>query len=161
MTECVLWDKAISSTGYGQKWHKGRMVAAHRWAYEQANGVIPDGLWVLHQCDVKRCVNPDHLYLGTVKDNTRDAVQRGQIATGKRHGSKTKPDAFPRGSCRPNSKLTVEQVQEIRELFQPKKWTLQKIADKYGVSISTVSRVIRGDSYADALIEALNKEKAG
>jgi len=157
MSECILWDKAVSNTGYGQKWYQGRMIGAHRYVYIKTFGSIPNGLMVLHRCDVKRCVNPEHLYLGTVKDNAKDAIERGQIATGTRHGAYTKPHSRRRGTKNPNSKLTTEQIEEIRALFKPKHWTLQQAASRYGVSISTISRVVRGDSYQ--LIEALNAEK--
>lgn len=156
MSECILWDKAVSSTGYGQSWRNGKSVAAHRLAYEDAAGAIPLGMMVLHKCDVKLCVNPDHLYLGTAKDNARDAVERGQIATGERHGTKTQPNRIIRGSRKPNAKLTAEQVQGIREIYKPRP-TLDEIAQRYGVTRSTISRIVRGESHADALIEELNK----
>lgn len=156
MSDCILWNKSISSTGYGQSWRNGRSVSAHRLAYEEAHGTIPQGLMVLHTCDVKRCVNPDHLYLGTAKDNALDAMNRGQIATGSRHGRNTKPESRKGGTKNPNAKLTADQVSELRTFFHLSDWTLAKAAAYYGVSISTISRAVRGDSYKG--IEALNKE---
>jgi hypothetical protein len=55
------------------------MTGGHRFAWELAYGPIPDGLWVLHHCDNPPCVNIDHLYLGTVKDNTADMMRRGRM----------------------------------------------------------------------------------
>lgn len=156
MSECILWDKSVSNTGYGQSWRSGKSVSAHRLAYEDANGPIPQGLSVLHRCDVKLCVNPEHLYLGTPKNNARDAVERGQIATGERHGRYTRPDSRLAGTKNPNAKLTAEQVAELRTFFDLSDWTLAKAAAYYNVSISTISRAVRGDSYKG--IEALNKE---
>jgi hypothetical protein len=156
MSECILWDKSISNTGYGHAWRNGKSVGAHRAAYEDANGTIPQGLFVLHRCDVKQCVNPDHLYLGTPKDNARDAIERGQIATGKRHGKNTKPESRLAGERNPNAKLSAEQVSELRTFFHLSDWTLAKTANYYNVSISTISRAVRGDSYKG--INALNQE---
>jgi len=154
--ECILWTRGFSDTGYGAKWSNGKTIGAHRWAWEQSKGDIPEGLMVLHKCDVKACVNINHLYLGTHKDNAQDAVQRGQMPTGNRHGSRMHPERWPKGTHKPNAKLSPTQLTELRTLYKPKKWTLKELAVKYNTSISTISRAVRGESYADALIAALN-----
>ena len=74
---CWLWAKAVNTNGYGYKWHKGKLHHAHRVSWELNRGPIPDGLFVLHRCDVKLCVNPEHLFLGTQTDNMRDAMAKG------------------------------------------------------------------------------------
>lgn len=77
---CWLWDGRYSNAGYGT-YGGGRArerVQAHRLAWEEMNGPIPDGLFVLHKCDVRGCVNVDHLFLGTAKDNTRDMMAKGR-----------------------------------------------------------------------------------
>lgn len=75
---CVLWHRAISSNGYGAAWRDGRQMSAHRMIWEAVNGPIPAGLYVLHRCDVKACVNLDHLFLGTPLDNMRDKIAKGR-----------------------------------------------------------------------------------
>ena len=80
-TDCIIWDKSIGGPGYGQKYvslgfKKYKIVGAHRWTWEQTHGPIPEGMMVLHHCDNKACVNLKHLYLGTGKDNARDAMAR-------------------------------------------------------------------------------------
>ncbi len=77
---CWIWIGPMFQNGYGEatKGIAGSRKRAHRLAWEISRGVIPDGLSVLHRCDVKCCVSPEHLYLGTALDNARDAVERGQ-----------------------------------------------------------------------------------
>lgn len=91
---CWLWTGATTSTGYGhltKGGHDGRPVKAHRLAYELANGPIPDGLEVCHHCDTPLCVRPDHLFLGTRRENLGDAMRKGRMATGASNGIHTHP----------------------------------------------------------------------
>lgn len=81
---CWLWTASATGTGfkYGQVMWRGRYATpqkAHRVAWELTNGHIPDNLQVLHRCDVPLCVNPNHLFLGTQKDNLADARQKGRL----------------------------------------------------------------------------------
>ncbi|MGV0949378.1 MAG: HNH endonuclease signature motif containing protein [Azonexus sp.] len=68
---------SLTSAGYGQRKIKGKHHLAHRLAYEEAHGPIPTGMVVRHTCDVKACVNPEHLIIGSYSDNALDAVERG------------------------------------------------------------------------------------
>lgn len=133
----------------------GKNVGAHRWAWERLIGPIPKEKFVLHKCDVKACVNIDHLYLGNRKDNAKDARERGQMASGMRHGTKTHPERIVRGQRKPNAHYSMIQVAEMRALYKPRKWTLSALAKRFGGTISSVSRAIRGDTYA--LIAGLSK----
>jgi hypothetical protein len=81
---CHVWTGARNIWGYGRLKCDGVMLSAHRVAWELANGLIPDGQSVLHRCDVRRCVNPAHLFLGTQEDNMRDMFAKGRQAKGHR-----------------------------------------------------------------------------
>lgn len=80
-TGCLLWIGTWTHHGYGQIWaarNSKRMISTHRAAYELTYGKIPDGMCVLHKCDVRCCINPDHLFLGTDADNVADMIAKGR-----------------------------------------------------------------------------------
>src|ERR1041385_825595 len=88
-TGCWLWNAGRSLEGYGQIWRAGRPQNAHRESWKIFNGSIPSGMWILHRCDIQRCINPKHLYLGNHADNTRDSKLRQRTPSGERHGLTT------------------------------------------------------------------------
>src|SRR6266700_2159482 len=111
--------KAIRTNGGGQKygrtWDKGRGISAHRKSYQLAFGSIPTGLHILHKCDTPLCVNPQHLFAGTPKDNMQDCKEKGRLADPGGHffdGHRGKS-----GSANSQAKLTEAQVKEIRQLY--------------------------------------------
>jgi len=120
------------ANGYGELRLDGETRYAHRVAYELIYGSIPQGLFVLHRCDNPPCVNPDHLFLGTMRDNVQDAVKKGRHILGERVGV---------------AKLTSEQVREIRARarYVPRKHgsNLASLAQEYGVSPTEISRILR------------------
>jgi len=75
---CRLWQGGLNPDGYGLIRHKGPKISVHRAAWIAFKGPIPKGLCVLHKCDVRHCIEEEHLFLGTCSDNTKDAVSKGR-----------------------------------------------------------------------------------
>ncbi len=84
VTPCQEWQGALDPTGYGAVKVKGKKRGAHRVAWQSVNGSIPPGLMVLHRCDNRACVRPDHLFLGTSKDNMQDCRAKGRLFSQRR-----------------------------------------------------------------------------
>jgi hypothetical protein len=91
--ECWIWTGSRGFYGYGQlrTGHSGVLERAHRLAWEFFRGPIPNGLFVLHRCDSPPCVNPDHLWLGTQRDNLRDCATKGRIRGGRPKATASAP----------------------------------------------------------------------
>lgn len=134
---CWEWNRYRMPCGYGRIRHEGHMELAHRLSYRAFNGDIPDGLVVRHKCDNKRCVNPDHLEVGTQKDNVNDSINRGSFV----YRDNTK------GADHPNAKLTEKQVKEILNSNE----TQRSLAAKYGVSFQLISQIKRGKIWQHAM----------
>jgi hypothetical protein len=134
---CHIWTGTTNQHGYGILRANGRKHAkAHRVAWEYASGrPIPDGMVVMHKCDVPCCVNPDHLQIGTQSENLRDmfAKRRGKIPNvrGERQGS---------------AKLDADAVRAIREMdgTVPRK----QIAELFNVDVSNVGLICRRKAWA-------------
>lgn len=138
---CWEWQDARTSAGYGELMVQGRMWTAHRYSWVLVHGPIPDGLFVCHRCDNRRCVRPDHLFLGTASDNLRDAAAKG------RNVAQAHPERLARGEAQGSSKLTVAAVLDIRRRRAAGE-LLRTIAADYGVLPGTVSGVALRRSWA-------------
>ena len=143
---CWEWQAGISDTGYGI-FNKGNnvLVSAHRWSFERANGYMPADGVVMHTCDNRKCVNPEHLRHGSYADNNEDMTQKGR-ARRLGCGSKEK---------HPRAKLTMANVLEARGLWtnrgkpgrSAKGWTLARLALRYGVSTATLFSAIKKETW--------------
>lgn len=128
--DCHEWVGTMKSNGYGTFYFLGQTENAHRVAYFLATGDWPGELCVLHSCDHRPCVNPEHLSLGTQLDNMADKVAKG------RH---------PHGATSAGAKLTAEQAEEIRQLRGMESQSIT--AARYGVVQGAISRIQLGKAY--------------
>ncbi len=135
---CWLWNASVrkAKDGYGQINATGsptKKLMAHRVAYELYVGSIPKGMLVLHRCDNPRCVNPEHLFLGTPLDNTTDMIRKGR-------------NASQAGETNGYAKLTWKAIHLIRSDNR-----LQRvIAAEYGVCQTLIGKIKRGEVWLPA-----------
>jgi len=145
---CWFWTRSVMHGGYGSfKVRSKTNIRAHRFSWELVNGPVADGLWVLHKCDTPRCVRPDHLFLGTPKDNIADAVRKGRMASVRngRHNSIVRPDCIQRGQKNAAARLTDKNVLEIRQLVITV--PSRTLARRFGVTQSMIRQIARRDAW--------------
>lgn len=127
--DCWEWGAGCFADGYGAFRVSGKMLRAPRCSYTQVFGTIPVGLLVCHKCDNPKCVNPNHLFLGTNADNTRDMALKGRRAvfSGESHG---------------HAKLTENDVLVIRAEYSGGGVAQRDLARRYNVRQQAISRVV-------------------
>lgn len=138
---CWLWTGATSS-GYGVigiGGHDGGWAYAHRLSWEWTNGPIPAGMYVLHRCDVPRCCNPDHLFIGTQADNIRDMVI-------KRRGWRQQPGNAPKGEQHPMARLTEGNVRALRARWHVGE-SFASLAQAFGITTTHARRIALGEAW--------------
>ncbi len=151
--ECWLWlsDRQITQRGYGTAYYSKIRTTAHRIAYMLARGPIPQGLELLHSCDVRRCCNPWHLAPGSSQDNTDDMEAKGRdnyYVAGSRDGE-----------LNGNAKLRDADISRIFDLAS-NGLSQRKIAAELGISKSQVGNILRGDSRPTAVAELPPDQRA-
>lgn len=126
---CWVWNKSVASSGYGQiRWNYTN-YRANRASYIVFKGEIPDGMVVRHTCDNKLCINPDHLILGSCKQNSEDMVARNRQAKGMKNG---------------RSKLSENDVRAIKSSAL----SCSKTAKKFGISKSQAHKIMTGKAWS-------------
>lgn len=123
---CWLW-KGSTDGGYGLFWRGGERYA-HRWSYRLFKGFIPRGRLVRHRCDVKTCVNPEHLVLGSIADNAKDRLERG---------------GYKQGSAR-RSGVTEDKVLKLRVQYHAKEIKLREVSEALGMCTSQCCDIMWG-----------------
>lgn len=135
--ECWEWNGGVTPKGYGTLHFfddQSRMVRdyVHRISWIIEYGPIPDGALVCHKCDNKRCVRPDHLFLGTSKDNSHDMVQKGRSCRGEKQG---------------HHKLTELQAREILGHYRHRRFNQPQLAAMFGVHRVTITNLVNGTTW--------------
>jgi hypothetical protein len=133
---CWIWRGAVNGEGYGSNRRGGKTVRMHREYYKHFNGEIPDGLQVCHECDVPRCVNPNHLFIGTNLENAHDRDRKGRTILP------------PRGELHNKAKLTRAQVVEARRLWKCGQ-SIRGLARMYGLHHKSMSKALKGESWSN------------
>jgi len=134
---CWEWFGLVDRKGYGRIRNAGEQISTHRLSWELANGHIPAGKHVLHTCDLRWCVNPDHLYLGNNDDNISDKVAHGRVSK-------------QNGSVNGMSILNDAEILSIK-LLSDKGWRQQDIAERHSVTQSQISRILSGKRWLPAV----------
>jgi hypothetical protein len=128
---CWIWQKYKTKLGYGRLMLKGKVVMAHRASYECFIGPIPPGMSVCHGCDVRACVNPDHLWLGTQAENIKDMDNKGRRRSRDSRGEKSGL-----------AKLTDEKVLEIRARHAVGGVSQAGLSKEFGISKALTCLII-------------------
>lgn len=122
---CWIYKKSCSGA-YGKLRWRSKWYSAHRVAFEEFNGPIPTDKWVCHKCDTPKCVNPEHLFLGSASENRRDAVTKKRAAIGERN---------------PLARFTDRQIEEMRKLHN-EGITYERLSNIFNCSYLHVFNVI-------------------
>jgi hypothetical protein len=134
---CLEFTGGVDGSGYGQVSFSGRRMRAHRAVWINEHGPISLGLLVCHRCDNTKCVEPSHLFLGTMRDNMRDMVLKGRA--NKR-----------RGANHHSARLTADQVRHIRRLYASGK-RQKEMAAMFGVAAPTIDHIVHGRHWKEVL----------
>ena len=135
LDDCIIFGGYKNKKGYGYKWRTDKIYTAHRLAYMDAYGEIPDGLHVLHRCDNPSCINPDHLFLGTNYDNVMD-----RKAKGRGRSSRNK------GESNGSAKITSQDAEKMRELCDSG-YQQKELVEIFGLSKASVCRIINNKAW--------------
>lgn len=144
--ECWLWPAKVGDKGYGSAHYKGRRMYAHNAAWIMANGPIPDGQKVCHHCDNRRCCRPDHLFLGSAKENTDDMIAKGRhalVVIGRRVESEHHRHARILAHLDAERATAQRRVDMVEAYWQDGK-SLSDLAAEYGQDPSTISKIVNG-----------------
>ena len=129
---CMEWTGSVRNNGYGRLCHK----SVHRLVWIAIHGPLAETEHVLHKCDNPLCANPEHLFLGTHRDNMEDMARKGRVVT-------------RRGEASPQARLRYDDVKEIKRLLRDGDRSVRSIADEFGVSPGAIYFIKIGKNWRD------------
>lgn len=135
LTPCWIWTASTDADGYGWFWMHGKNLSAHRASWMIHYGEIPEGKMVCHNCDTRPCINPEHFFLGTALENSRDAVNKNRILRGEFH---------------PRSTITRELVTAVRGRYRFYKVPMRVVMEEFGITKTTVESIVHRRTWVDA-----------
>jgi len=164
LDRCWVWTAGKRHDGYGQCWVGNKTRTTHRTAWEITNGPVPINIsgaptYILHRCDVPTCCNPDHLWIGTQKDNMDDMANKGRkaiitgddhhsrrhperLSRGDNHRSRLHPETILKGEKHGHAKITDAQAVAIRTMYVRGGLTQAAIGAMFGICHSSVSQIV-------------------
>lgn len=143
---CHIWMASCMKNGYGQIGYKGTNAYAHRVSWLLQKGPIPDGMNVLHRCDTRCCINPDHLFLGSQMDNIHDMMRKGrENMKSSRRGNPLRKN-LRKGESHGMAKITAENVKEIRLRYAAGEQQ-KALGAEFGIKQAQVSRIVLNQSW--------------
>lgn len=142
---CWLWMAGKNKKGYGYIKVAGRFWLAHRLSYHWFKGPILPGAMILHSCDVPFCVNPQHLWAGTKRENMQDMVAKGRSCFGRKNYQST---------------LTPAQVLEVFQKYNTGRFSVLSLASVYGISGPAVRAILMRKTYLDVTVPASLQQAA-
>jgi len=129
---CLEWTGAVSSSGYGNFNLNGKTWKAHRYAFFETFGSIPEKAFICHHCDNPLCVNPGHLFAGSRQDNVDDMMSKGRAKKAS-------------GMCHHTTHEDIQNIaKQVRDIYKRGEIRQIDLADRFGISQGTVSQIIRG-----------------
>ena len=131
-TDCWNFTGPLMANGYGRTNVDGDMLLNHRIVYTFFFGGIPENMHVCHMCDNRKCVNPDHLFLGTNADNHRDKIKKNRHSKGETHG---------------HAKLTKEDVLRLKRMWSNQQYTMMELSEMFNISVSHAYDICRGKKW--------------
>ena len=142
VNNCLIWQGTKRNTGYGCIKYEGKLIDTHRlsWILDR-HMAIPEGLYILHKCDNRLCINPKHLILGNQSENMKDAYDKGRLHM---------PEGirFTKGHVALNSKISLDKAKEIKDRIKNKDYTtLKQLSIEFNVPYQLIRDIKGNRSY--------------